>query len=189
MVVFAYSKKKVWLFATLSLVLLFQISMLLEKKQVFNQHIIFVYNTKNLMIHLINGRNNYLITEGQDTISENDQNLVRRVQNHLKLNNPTIINKTTGKDIDSGKFIDSGEIMMCEHEIQFLNCRIKFDIQSNYPTERSDIFTLTVHNPNHSKKQIQNTTIATGNPYFKEKQAFSIDYKTRLHGAYFQSLN
>ena len=182
-VAFIYFKKKAWLFATLLLIPVFQISTLVEKKQVLNQRTIYIYNTKNLMIHFINGRTNYLVTNNIDTLARNDQNMIERVQNRLKLNDPIVINKKL-----AGHF-ESGDLTIKNHEIQFLNCTILFSAKQNYSTLNEDVFTLTVHNSGPSKKEILNTTIATGNSYFNAKQEFHIDHKTNLQGAYYRSLN
>lgn len=182
-VAFAYSKKKAWLFATLLLIPVLQISTLIEKKQVFNQRSIYVYNTRNLMIHFINGRTNYLITNGIDTLARHDLNMIERVQNHLQLDDPILINKKVKS------YFKSADITCKNLEIQFLNCAIEFSPMQNNSAFNQDILTLTVLHPGFSKKETRNTTIATGNSYFNAKQEFQVDYKTKLQGAYCLSLN
>jgi len=176
-VAFAYSKKKTWLFAALSLILLFQISNLIEKNRLLNQRTIYVYNTKNQIIHFINGRKNYLVTNNLDTLNNNEVHLIEQVQNHLKLNYPIIINRK------SIKHSGSDDIIIKDNEIQFLNCMIQF------PAQNPNILTITTHVKNKTQKEVRNTTIATGNSYSNAKQIFQIDFNTKLQGAYSQSLN
>lgn len=118
-----------------------------------------------------------------DTLARHDLNMIERVQNHLKLDDPILINKKVKS------YFKSADITCKNSEIQFLNCAIEFSPMQNNSAFNQDILTLTVLHPGFSKKETRNTTIATGNSYFNAKQEFQVDYKTKLQGAYCLSLN
>ena len=46
-------KNKMWLFYSLSFIVLFQLNGLYQKQKLLNQNIITVYNSKSLIIHLM----------------------------------------------------------------------------------------------------------------------------------------
>jgi competence protein ComEC len=113
------SKNKVWLFGTLSLFLLFQITELQEKTKTMNQNIILIYNTKNPMIHLINGRTNYLLTKDMDKLSRTEKSVFEKVGYHLRLN-PTQIITNDQYNIDKYK-----DLIIKKNNTQFANCLIR----------------------------------------------------------------
>lgn len=177
-IIFVFSRKKVWLFLTLFLIMIFQVSEILIKKQFFNQHIIYVYNTRNLMIHFINGRTNYLVVSGKDSIPMKELKMIERVQNHLRLDDPVWIDKN-----DKNGFV-SADMKVNEQSIQFLNSQISFIKGMNHSIQMSDILILKLYKFTQDKMEIQSTTIATGNSYFNRKQSVKIDHKIKEQGAY-----
>ena len=170
--IFAFSKRKQWLFYGLILIIALQCSVLATNFKVLNQQQIFVYNTRNILIHLINGRNNYLITN-DSIIPENDLKMNRKVIDHLKLNQPIILDKTKINNFHSDDFIMKGS------SLQFLNCSIKFNGKSEY--QNSDILSLQAQN--------KNINISTGYPNSKVNQKFPIDFYTKSEGAYHFQFN
>lgn len=182
-VVYGFSKKKQWLYSSLILIVLLQCNVILSNLRLQNQKAVYVYNSKNTMIHLIDGRTNYLVTNRPDSISENEWSMIQRVQHHLKLSEPVLIDQS-----DRSKFESDG-IKMVNNEIQFLNCRIRITNQLNFTKPGFDILTIHLRPVNLSRKAITQTTIATGNSYFNEIQTFPIDFRTKQNGAYFLSLN
>jgi hypothetical protein len=165
--VYVFSKKKQWLFYVLFLILALQCSLLETNYNLLNQKHIFVYNTRNTMIHLIDGRNNYLVTN-DSIIPENDLKMTRKVIDHLRLNSPIILDKNKISNFNSRKLILDGNLL------QFLNCSIKFNEKSKY--QNTDILSLQAQN--------RNINISTGSPYSKANQDLPINFYTKSDGAY-----
>ena len=171
LLIYGVSKKKQWLFYGLFLIIVLQCSVLSTNFNLLNQKHIFVYNTRNTMIHLINGRKNYLVTNGS-TIPENDLKMTQKVMAQLKLNNPVILDKCSTRNFQSG------DLMMNEHSLQFLNCSIEFKEHSRF--QNADILSF--------KAQNKNTNISTGYPNSKVNQKFTINSYTKSDGAYLLNL-
>lgn len=181
--ILGFSKRKIWLFYAMSLVIFLQISQLTTKYQLINQKVIFAYNSPNLMVHLINGRTNYLITNGLDKITETDQNIVQKVVNHLKLNDPVIINRH-----HSGEF-NFSDLSGSHDTFQFLSCKIQYNKQSVYQRQNNTGFITLEMNPGNSGTSSILKTISSGSSYFIHEKDTTNLYSTRLKGAYFLSLN
>ena len=171
LLIYGFSKKKQWLFYELFLIVALQCSVLSTNFKLLNQKHIFVYNTRNTMIHLINGRNNYLVTT-DSTIPENDLKMTQRVMTRLKLNNPVILDKSSINKFHSVDLILDGS------NLQFLNCSIKFKAQSKF--QNSDILSFQTQN--------KNINISTGYSNSKVNQKFTIDSYTKSDGAYLLNL-
>lgn len=167
LLIYVISKRKQWLFFGFFLIITFQCSELINRHKLFNQKLIYVYNTRNTMIHLIDGRNNYLVTNGS-TIHETDFRMTQKVVAHLKLKDPIILDKNKISNFHSGDLIMKGS------SLQFLNCSIKFNEKSKY--QNSDILSLQAQN--------KNINISTGYSYSKVNQAFSINFYTKTEGAF-----
>jgi len=165
--VYAFSKRKQWLFYGLFLIIALQCSVLATNFKLLNQKHIFVYNTRNTLIHLINGRNNYLIMN-DSILSEMDIKMTQKVVDHLKLNSPVVLNKRNTNGFQSG------DLILDRHLLQFLNCSINFNEQSKF--QNSDILSLQAQNTN--------INISTGNSYSKANLAFPVDFNTKSDGAY-----
>jgi len=168
---FGFSKRRQWLFYGLFLILTLQCSQLSANFNLLNQKHIFVYNTRNTLIHLINGRNDYLITNGSE-ISENDLKMTRKVVDHLKLNSPIILDKSSIQNFQSG------DLMMNEHSLQFLNCSIEFKEHSKF--QNTDILSLQARNVNMN--------ITTGNSHSTINHSIPINFSTKSDGAYLLTL-
>ncbi|HZL08401.1 MAG TPA: ComEC/Rec2 family competence protein [Prolixibacteraceae bacterium] len=175
--IYVFSKRKQWLFFSLILLITLQSSVFVLNWRLLNQKAIYVYNSRNTFIHLINGRTNYLITNGQDTITGYELNMIQEVQNHLKLDKPLVIDKKSVHEFSSDK------LTIKNNEMNFLNCHLKFINQFN--NSPSDVLSLTVYEPSQTGKEYTTTTIATDITYFsKDKSSVVIDFNTKLNGAY-----
>lgn len=115
---FFFSKQKQWLFVSLIVLLSFQILEIRNNMKLFDQQAVFVYNSPTRLIHLINGRKNYVITTRDDSLSAIDSEMVKRVQDHLKLDQPFVI---SAKSLAVNP---TSDMCIVHNEIYFLNCRI-----------------------------------------------------------------
>ena len=165
--VYVFSKKKQWLFYGLFLILTLQFSVLATNYRLLNQKHVFVYNTRNTLIHLIDGRNNYLVTN-DSIIPENELKMTRKVMDHLKLNSPVILDKSKINNFKAGDLILEG------NSLQFMNCSIIFNRLSKF--QNTDILSLQAQN--------RNINISTGSPYSKANQDLPINFYTKSDGAY-----
>jgi competence protein ComEC len=116
-IIFAYSKRKMWLFTTLLLFILFQFIDLHERKKVFGQNVLIVYNTKNLMIHLVNGRTNYLITSELKSLTESEKSVFTKVCYRLRLAEPELLEF---RNFES----NTGDLRIDKNQISFINSRL-----------------------------------------------------------------
>jgi competence protein ComEC len=165
-IIFFYSKRKVWLYATLTLLLLFQIVELQEKRKVFNQNVVWIYNTKSLMIHLINGRNNYLITNASEKLTESDKTTVKRVCCHLKLDKTLFI---PYKRLRSAKLND---LILNDNSLQFANCLINLNTSTKYRS-KPDQVELTI-NPVIPNSKPATRIICIGKPGLSKSKVTDI---------------
>jgi hypothetical protein len=178
-VIFVSSKKKAWLYTTLSLFILFQIAELQEKRKVLNQHIILVYNTKNLMIHLINNRTNYLITNKSEKLSESENKTLERVCSHLKLDQTKVIS------FDPSKSVNFGDLVIRNKSIQFINSRLNLSSSNKY-NPNTDQVELTIYPEKPDAKPIAKA-ICVGNTGFGQKPGAEI-FKIKQEGAFYANL-
>ena len=119
------------------------------------------------MIHLINGRNNYLITNGT-SIPENDLKMIQKVGYHLKLNEPLVIDNTNIKNFQKSDITVNGSL------VQFLNCPIKFNKKSKY--QNFEIISL--------HEQNKNINISTGYSNLKINKELAINFYIKSEGAF-----
>jgi competence protein ComEC len=165
--VYVFAKQKQGMFYGLFLIIALQCSVLATNLEVLNQKHIYVYNTRNTLIHLINGRNNYLITN-DSIIPETDLKMIRKVMDRLKLNNPIILDRSKISNFQSSDLILNGSLL------QFLDCSIRFIGQSKF--QNYDILSLNIHD--------ESINISTGNLYSKANQNLPINFYTKSDGAY-----
>lgn len=177
--IFAQSKKKGWLFATLSLVILFQVTDLQEKRHLLNQNIVFVYNTKDLMIHLINDRTNYLITDDYKLLSESEKSTLKRVCNHLKLNQTQVISQN---QINSIKISD---LVIRKDQIQFINSLIKFRSADSFRQNREQMEVAIYPIGSNAKPII--SILDMGNASFGKKKDDD-SFRIKQQGAFYANL-
>jgi len=167
---FFATKKKTGLFATLILVLLFQIIELREKEKTLNQNLAFVYNTKNPIIHLVNGRTNYVVTTDFKKLSRSEKKTFEKVASHLRLTPPRIISTNQLNDFQYE------DLIVGKNRIQFVNSLIDL--------KNAKLIDLEIYRSGlHSNPEIK--TISFGNQigndffYIKQQGAFFIDLNKR----------
>ena len=171
--IYAFSKQKQWLFYGLLLISALQISVLTTNLHLLNQKYIFVYNTRNTIIHFINGRNNYLVTNGT-SIPEADMRTVQKVVTHLKLTPPVLI--------DRQKDIRLNDLILSRNSMQFLNYSIEFKPKPNYFT--SDEITLHIPNTNPRENEPESIHISTGNLRSDSGRNSKHYFNTKAEGAF-----
>ncbi len=101
-------KSKTILFFVLGCFLLYQSTGIIEKIKLFNQREIISYNSDDLLIHLIDGRENYLLTTSGTIPNEY---LYENVILKLKLNDPTIINISDATRLSDNDLIISNKLV------------------------------------------------------------------------------
>ena len=149
--IFTFTKKKEWLILALSFIIFYQANEFFTKHKLSNQRIVAIYNSKNLMIHLVNGRTNYLITEDLKNITETEYLLVKQVCSHLSLSPTKFISEK-----HSGKY-KSGDLIVDKDKIQFLNCTIdRNTLRKNGLVNFSRYFIKQKLNPIHQTIYIGN---------------------------------
>ena len=127
-VIFFSEKRKIWLTTGLILIVLFQLEVLFENYKLLNNRFLIVYNSKNTIIHLVDGRNNYLITNLKE-IKEAETKMVQKVVDHCRLATPISIDKTKDKTFrNSDLFFERDSIL-------FLNAKISIGSTSSYNSE------------------------------------------------------
>lgn len=168
--IYGFSKQKRWMFYGLFLILALQITDLNTKLKLLNQRQIFVYNTRNTMIHLINGRTNYLITNS-DSIPEYDMRTIQKVTDHLKLNKPLIINRLTKNAFHTNDFV------LRKNSFQFLNCTVEFKNKPAYL--KTDQLKIDIHDDKTAP-----INVFTGNLNPKGRNTFANNFSTKTGGAF-----
>ena len=153
-IIFAYSRRKLWLFATLLLFFLFQLIDFSERKKVFYQNALIVYNTKNLIIHLINGRINYLITPDLKSLSESEKSIFNKVCVRLRLSEPQLLEF---KNFKSNK----GDLRIDKNQVSFINSKLYLiRYRSDHP--KPDQLEIVIF-PEKSKEKPVSKIISLGN--------------------------
>lgn len=85
---FIVYRRRVFFFTGLVLIFLFQVDGLIQKIRLLGQRKLIVYRTDEKLIHLINGRRNYILTESK---SSPNPSIYSNVLLNLKLKEPLII--------------------------------------------------------------------------------------------------
>lgn len=168
--VYGFSKRKQWLFHGLALIAAFQCTSLAINFGLLNQKYIFVYNTRNTLIHLINGRKNYLVTNGYP-LSDIDQHTVQKVIDHLKLSSPIVIDKQNRSKFHSDDLSLNGE------SIHFLNCFVQGNKEQNYQTPKILTFRLQNSNP-------KTFSVYTENRYSTKQDSSNNNFNIKSEGAF-----
>jgi competence protein ComEC len=175
-ILFIGVKQKAWLFSTLSMILLFQVTELYEKTKVFNQKAVIVYNSKNLMVQLINGRTNYLITPDFEKLSRSEKSMFQRVSYHLRTNPVRIIANNQAKPVI---FAD---IDTENNRMQFINSTIKFSSLKGF-SKTQDLIELSIY-PEGLKANPETRTIYLGNIGSDNKEINNF-FKIKQDGAFY----
>lgn len=180
--VYFFSKNKTWLFAALALLITFQISALWTKSGLINQRIVYVYNSKNSLIHFINGRRNYVLPVSKSPVNEQEMNMIQNTCNHLKIEKPTFF------DRESMKNFESFDLKIKDQSILFLNCNINITNQLQFNIQTSDLLQFKNSNPNLAKKDT-NSYFPSNNLYSNEIQYFSTVFTSKFKETVLLNLN
>lgn len=182
LLIFGFSKRKQWLFYGLILMISFQVSSLANNYKLLNQKYICIYNSKNRLIQLINGRTNYLITNGMDSIVDTDQRMVKTVVNHLKLNEPILINR------NSGFASESNDLIIDQNSVQFLNCKFSFNEEQISFSRKAEMIDLSVKSRTSPGLDSIHTRISSGISYFNSMKDTANLFLIQQKGAFFVGL-
>ncbi len=177
-VIYFFSKNRTWLFVGLILLITFQINAIWTKYDLFNQKTVYVYNSKNTLIHFINGRKNYVLSISKYPITEQELNMVQTVCNHLKIEKPIFIKS------DTKNGFDSADLKINDQTINFLNCRITFTNHLKFSVRNTNLLKFNMNNP-----KVINTTLSSDNLNLKKNQVLSIDFAAKFKEAVFLNLN
>jgi competence protein ComEC len=170
LVIFFSEKRKTWLFAALIFSVLFWSETLFEKYKLLNKSYLLVYNSKSTIIHLINGRSNYVLVN--DSLKESEQKMIQKVVDHCRLNYPVVINRTKTRNAGfSDLHIDS-------KSIDFLNLRLEF---AKTLKNNTDEFSVTYFPEQNSNDQL---TYFISTAYPRNDNPEKLVHYTRLAGSY-----
>jgi len=179
-IIFFASKRKRWLVTFVALILLFQVNVLIENYRIFNQKAIIIYNTKNLIIHLIEGRKNYLVTNSIKNLSEPEKLIFERARYNLKLNPVKCI------EIDQNAPMKIDNLHINKNRIQFINSEMVFGSKTK-TSSNLDLINLAIYSHKTNAK-LMDKNIYTGN-----SGTFGIQepeyFRTKLNGAFYADLN
>ena len=174
-ILFFTSKRKGWILSFLVVVLLFQMSGFYEKSKVFNQREIIIYNSKSMMIHLINGRTNYLITNDVRSLSENEISTFEKVRYHLKLSPTQIIS------LDQSGKGEYGDLVINKNQLKFINATLSSG--SVYEMKKiSELITLNIQATDSDTATIERKIYTGNSGLFGESK--SEYFCTKLSGAF-----
>jgi hypothetical protein len=166
---FFAGKRIFWIFSVLVLFVFFEVSEIREKMRIMNQCKIVIYNTANPMVHLVNGRKNYLITNNYGKLTRYEKSIAERLRINLRLDQPTIISGDTVN-------LKYGDLVINKGSVQFCNSLI---VMKNQQRIELEIY----RGPNRIEQQ----TIVF-NAGKTEKQDTSGVYYVRQNGAYLKDL-
>lgn len=179
-IAFFATKKKIWLMNLLVSILLFQISGLAAKSQLFDQKKIIVYNSKNLMIHLIDGRKNYLITRDFKRLAENEKQVYEKSVTHLRLDSSEIIS------LSDSAVVTRNALKINSGKIQFQNLLLRLESFNDFSNSGEVLF-LTFSNGDRSGKVVENKILTTGGiPRDKPNLNY---FRIKTEGAFYADLN
>lgn len=167
-IVFIFSKNKIWIYNALITIVLLQISLLSNNLGLLKQKQIIVYNSKTKIIHYINGRNNYLVTENETGLSYYEELMVKNVIENLKLNEPVIFNQENKFD-----FV-AGDIIADNKNIVFINSITNFNKSSSLKFSKENKLIVSFTN---NPKVYTSAITANDNSYSTYDQVFEIKNK------------
>lgn len=175
---YIFLKKKRWLFLSLIVILFFQVTEVYSNFKLINQKIVYAYNSRSNLIHLINGRNNYLVLPYCDSIPDTDIRIVQNVQNHLNLAKPVIV------CLKHTHEFKSEDIIIEKKNIQFLNSTIEFTSPEYLKLRKSENLILKIQKTNGNKLEIVKTAITMGSSAKNKNEIDEFNFNTKLQGAF-----
>lgn len=181
LVIYGFSKNKSWLFLGITLIIMLQINTFWGKYELFNQKAVHVYNSKSTVIHLINGRTNYILSNSKNPLTNQEMNTIQNVKNHLMLENPKLVERSGVNNFHTT------DLKVNKQSIMFLNCQISFSKQLEFTIHHHDLERFINNNHSLVNKKISNTTLPIDNPYSSGVKAFS--FASKYKEAVILSLN
>lgn len=143
-VIFFSTKRRVWLVTSLVLLIGFQTDTFFENYKLLNQKFLVVYNSKSTIIHLANGRRNYLIVnEGE--LKSSDKKMIQKVVDHHKLSEPILINRSNSQDFENS------DLWLGKNSMQFLDLWVGFT--KTFPN-KTDEFSLDVKSKSRNNDEL-----------------------------------
>jgi len=150
-VIYCFSKNKRWLFISMTLLICFQSANLIAKLNTFNQVAIYVYQSKNNIIHCINGRNSYILKNDNLPFTNFDLEMIQNLCYNLKLNKPKFIK------LEEYGNQSMHDLLIKSKNINFLNCTIGFNDQIDFTVYGKNLREFQLANPGlFEETQIQN---------------------------------
>lgn len=169
-IIFLYSRRKAWFTTALVLLICFQAETLFEKYKLLNNRFLLVYNSKTTIVHLANGRANYLIVD--EALKESDQKMVQKVIDHYRLQKPIIINRQETRNFDRP------DLRVNPNAVCFLNIRI--DFIKTYQNKAEELLVTSVPETIGDKPLIYFISIG----YPENERRENPVYYTRARGSY-----
>jgi ABC-type multidrug transport system fused ATPase/permease subunit len=182
-IIFLFSKQKAWFFAGIIMFIILQISALNEKHRLLNQQIVQIYNSKNNIVHLINGRTNYVFSANHQPITDLEIKMIENVKNHLKLDKPKLL------DINAMDEIKTEDLKITRQSICFLNCRINISKRLTFEISEKDTDHFIQRNKWLANEIEIITTIKGENSYSSGKQISVLTFTTGAKKSISVSLN
>lgn len=170
-VIYIFSKNKNWIYIGIVLLISFQASLLWEKCSLFNQKVLYVYQTKGSIIHCINGRNSYILKNDELPFTEQEIQKIQKVCDHRMLRKPRFIGlrKTTN--------LKTEDIQIGKNTFTFLNCRVNYADQLIFHIQGVDSIKFKSANLELFKKGTINPCQYTSNMILTEKGLSLVDFK------------
>jgi len=165
---FIFSKQNRWLLAGLLAIIALQTSSLLINSELTNQKRILVYNTRAPIIHLINARKNYILA-ADTLISEYDMRNIRRIIDHLKLDDPIVLKKGYTNRFD--------DLILENGKARFLNYELNFDFKNPYQP-------IQINQLTRNKMELADISIYSNINRYKADKTSKQKFCTKTEGAF-----
>lgn len=173
-VTYAFSKRKKWLYGGMVLMILFQASLLWTKCTLFNQQVVYIYQTKGNLMHCINGRNSYIIKYNDQPFTKRDIYMISNVCDHHKLERPRFINP-----LKTGDFT-AFDIKVDVHAVCFLKSRIHYTDKLEVYVYPENFGNFKLLNPSLFKKEGIEPLSYPVKGDINVKEAFYLSNKTNI---------
>ncbi|MGE5427690.1 MAG: ComEC/Rec2 family competence protein [Methylococcaceae bacterium] len=170
LVTYCFTKRKPWLFGGLITLILFQSSMLVGKYHLFNQRVIYVYQSKSSIVQCINGRDSYVFKNDDRPFTDQDLQRIQNVCNHLKLRKPYFLNTVDNKKLTGT------DIKMTNNSLYFLNCKVDFKDQLLFSIKGNDIEQFQQHNAALIHKVGSDLSLSSFPGYASKKEFFALEF-------------
>lgn len=173
-VVYPFSKRKKWLYSGMVLLILFQASMLWTKYNLFNQQVLYIYQTKGGLIHCINGRQSYIIKYNDHPITMSEINMIQNVCDHRQLKRPRFIHP-----VNTGG-VSTDDLKVNGHTLYFLYCRIQYSEHPDICVDGKHFGIFKWLNTSLLKKEGVKSLPSTFESHQNVNEAFYLTFSTNL---------